>query len=621
MASTGFRTPRQLPLLPGYTSTLPPTSGKRQATLSYKIGAGPTICTPRGASEGLPAINLDLLQKQQDESRAASTARSTMTHEERRSARELERTRYRPGREPDWLKNDKKVLRFYAYHREAVHEDSREAVRARKCTIDFFLEDGSMSVCEPRQKNSGLQQGTVIKRHKIPLSEGGGFYSPQDLACGSTVTIYSHAYRIYDCDEFTRLYYEQAGGTQPPPEALPDELLAVEAARRPQVPDEARKQENLDIQRYYESLFGGGRKNKGLEKYLENDRRVLRFHCIWDDPTSYGVRNFFTLHYYLADDTVEVNEVLRKNSGRGPWPVFFQRNRLYKSPHVNPAPGMSAPKQVAYQTEELQVGTTVMVYGRELFIYDCDEFTRQFYSEEHSIEQGAYDITVPEEPRPEPQIPPHTGLGTEEDTLAGCKSLLPRAPKKDINKLLLESHLELRFEAQMETEIQDYQSRRFRVIFYIANETVGIDEVSGNNSGFYNGKFCARARAKNRATGKWFRSVDFFPGATVEINSVHFKLIRADQRTLNYMEQHTETFPYANAKAVASKVWPLAERLHGSHPVIPAKELQAMAKKEIGQELLDHELITLARKCGAPEAEGLGDDTTIDLTQVLDMAR
>jgi len=181
--------------------------------------------------------------------------------------------------------------------------------------------------------------------------------------------------------------------------------------------------------------------------------------------------------------------------------------------------------------------------------------------------------------------------------------------------------LELRFEAQMETEIQDYQSRRFRVIFYIANETVGIDEVSGNNSGFYNGKFCARARAKNRATGKWFRSVDFFPGATVEINSVHFKLIRADQRTLNYMEQHTETFPYANAKAVASKVWPLAERLHGSHPVIPAKELQAMAKKEIGQELLDHELITLARKCGAPEAEGLGDDTTIDLTQVLGMAR
>mmetsp|Transcript_22733 Transcript_22733/g.59289 ORF Transcript_22733/g.59289 Transcript_22733/m.59289 type:complete len:623 (-) Transcript_22733:316-2184(-) len=619
--STGLKfREKQLPLLPGYSSTLPPTNGKRNATLTYKVGAGPCINTPRGASAGLPAIDLDLLQKQQAE-RMASSARSAMTHEERRSARESARSAYRPGREPDWLKNDKKVLHFYAYHREAVHEDSREAVRVRRCTIDFFLEDGSMCICEPRQKNSGLQQGTVVKRHKIPKSEGGGFYSQKDLACRTTVKIYSHAYRIYDCDEFTRQYYEQAGGAQPPPEALPDDLLAMEATRRPQAMDEARKQENLDIQQYYESLFGGGKKNRGLEKYLENDRKVLRFHCIWDDPTSFGVRNFFTMHYYLADETVEVNEVLKKNSGRGPWPVFFQRGRLYKNPHVNPTPGMISPKQVAYQAEELQVGTTVMIYGRELFIYDCDEFTRNFYAEEHGIEQGEYDVTVPEEPRPEPQIPPHTGLGTEEDTLAGCKSLMPRAPKKDINKLMLESHLELRFEAQMVTEIPEYQSRRFRIIFFIGNETVAIDEISGSNSGFYNGKFCTRARVKNTATGTWFKPGDFFPGAAVEINSVVFTLTRADQRTLNYMEKHTETFPLADASVVASKVRPLAERLHRSRPVLLAKELQAMAEKEIGLELLDHELITLARRCGSPEAEGLGDETTIDLVQVLTMAR
>lgn len=618
MAYTG-RTKRQMPLLPGFSSTLPPTNGKRNATLTFKVGAGPCVNTPRGASLGLPAINLDLLQKQQTE-RATSTARPTMTHEERKSARESARSSYRPGREPDWLKNDKKVLHFHAYKRETVHEDVREAARVRRCTIDFFLEDGSMCVCEPRQKNSGLQQGTVVRRHMIPKAEGGGFFSQKDLACRSTISIYSHSYRIYDCDEFTRSYYEQTGKAQPPSEALPDDLLDMGATRRPQVPNEERKQENLDIQRYYESLFGGGRKNRGLDKYLENDRKVLRFHCIWDDPTSFGVRNLFTMHYYLADETVEVNEVLRKNSGRSPWPVFFQRNRLYKNPHVNPAPGMAAPKQVAYQTEELQVGTTVMVYGRELFIYDCDEFTRKFYSDEHGVEQGAYDVTVPEEPRLEPYIPPHTGLGTEEDTLEGCKSLMPGAPKKDINKLMLESHLELRFEAQMETEIQDYQSRRFRIIFYIANETVAIDEHSGNNSGFCNGRFCTRARVKNPATGTWFGPGDFFPGATLKVNSVDFKLIRADQRTLNYMEKHTETFPSADANAVASKVRSLAERLCSSRPVLPAKELQAMAKNENGQELLDHELITLARTCGAPGAECLGDDTTIDLNQVIDMA-
>ena len=39
------------------------------------------------------------------------------------------------------------------------------------------------------------------------------------------------------------------------------------------------------------------------------DRKVLRFKGYWDDHTKYGARLYFNIHYYLADNTMEFNEV------------------------------------------------------------------------------------------------------------------------------------------------------------------------------------------------------------------------------------------------------------------------------------------------------------------------
>jgi len=235
-------------------------------------------------------------------------------------------------------------------------------------------------------------------------------------------------------------------------------------------------------------------------------------------------------------------------------------------------------------------------------IYDCDEFTRNFYRDEHGIEQGAYDVSAPEEPKPEPTYPPHMGLGSEEDTLNGCKSLVPGPPKKDINKLMTQSHLELRFEARMVTHIRDYQSRLFRIKFFIADETVAIDEITGNNSGFFNGKFCARAKVKNPATGTWFKPEQFFVGAVVEINSFKFRLTRADGRTLNYMEADTVTFPFADLQAIVPKIAGLADKLREfkSGTALAPAEFQGMVKDKLSE----HETITLARACGKVEESG-----------------
>jgi hypothetical protein len=38
--------------------------------------------------------------------------------------------------------------------------------------------------------------------------------------------------------------------------------------------------------------------------------QVLRFYAVWDDRSGlYGDRRPYVVHYYLEDDTVEINEV------------------------------------------------------------------------------------------------------------------------------------------------------------------------------------------------------------------------------------------------------------------------------------------------------------------------
>ena len=66
---------------------------------------------------------------------------------------------------------------------------------------------------------------------------------------------------------------------------------------------------------------------------------MLRFHAYWDDTGAlFGDVRLYQLSYYLADDTLEVVEVLPRNCGRNPFPRFLRRMRLPK--HV---PAIGAP--------------------------------------------------------------------------------------------------------------------------------------------------------------------------------------------------------------------------------------------------------------------------------------
>ena len=77
-------------------------------------------------------------------------------------------------------------------------------------------------------------------------------------------------------------------------------------------------------------MLKGGRPNKNLESFLKNDRKVLSFSIVWEDRSYDGGDKFYTLNFFLADNSIEVKEINQPNTGRFPFPMLLKRQKLAK---------------------------------------------------------------------------------------------------------------------------------------------------------------------------------------------------------------------------------------------------------------------------------------------------
>uniref|UniRef100_T1H1C0 DM10 domain-containing protein n=1 Tax=Megaselia scalaris TaxID=36166 RepID=T1H1C0_MEGSC len=69
---------------------------------------------------------------------------------------------------PPWIAYDKQVLCFHAYFKETLQEVYHAPYQVRKVKILYFLEDGTITVHEPPVENSGIPQGCLVHRQRIP---------------------------------------------------------------------------------------------------------------------------------------------------------------------------------------------------------------------------------------------------------------------------------------------------------------------------------------------------------------------------------------------------------------------------------------------------------------------
>lgn len=201
--------------------------------------------------------------------------------------------------QPDYVKLDKQVLRFYGFFKESVVESRNENSRIRKLTIYYYLTDDTISINEDRETNTGIIQGIFLKRLKVKKDEG-SFYFYTDLIVGKDIYVYGRYIRLYDCDEYTREFYavqalEQPAKVDSPVDQFHDTIKKSKIVQ---------KRDN-SMKDYLEHKLGGG-KVHSQKQFLENDRKVLKFNAKYD-----GLN--YIIHYFLADDTVEIREIHQHN--------------------------------------------------------------------------------------------------------------------------------------------------------------------------------------------------------------------------------------------------------------------------------------------------------------------
>ena len=77
------------------------------------------------------------------------------------------------------------------------------------------------------------------------------------------------------------------------------------------------KKKDTEMKEFLEKSLGGGRV-ASQKQFLDNDRKVLRFFTRCEDLP-------YIIHYYLADDTVEIREVHHPNDGSHDFALLLRR--------------------------------------------------------------------------------------------------------------------------------------------------------------------------------------------------------------------------------------------------------------------------------------------------------
>ncbi|XP_038616368.1 EF-hand domain-containing family member C2 isoform X1 [Tachyglossus aculeatus] len=556
---------------------------------------------------------------------------------------------------PSWVAFDKQVLSFDAYFEDEVADKNQEPYRIRHCKIFFYLEDDTIQVVEPQVKNSGIPQGTIVRRHRIPLPppDEDRFYTVDFFNVDTEVIFYAQKYKIVDCDQFTKHFLRKLGVRVNPPVFRPEDPYTKERKKMTDGMNPLRPYEHLDT----------------LGQFLEHDGHVLRFFCLWDDTESeFGDPRELILHYFLADDTIEIKEVVQANSGRDAVPLFLNRRKL---PKFAPT-GMYQPGQITdrtllnvfgglvgnkgryildnrktgqvlqefYKDNDLTLGATINVWGRKILLCDCDDFTKEYYRTKYGIETFTpvpYKTTPSS--KPERTFPPYNGFGSEEDSLCSCVGILLKPPQKDFKKFMekdsfgCESNI-LRFIAKFITDDPVDKERKFIVSFFLSDDSISVFEPPQRNSGVIGGKFLERGRIKKPGQelyksepSEFYKAQDLFVGARVCFHGHNFLLVKTDEYTFNYMEKHAEEFPVANINVILNKLKAIGgpsateiKQIFAAMDPCHTKEMEYSKFRDVIANVTDgnlseHEIVTLGR------CYGIREDVDVDVNFLLALAQ
>jgi hypothetical protein len=224
----------------------------------------------------------------------------------------------------------------------------------------------------------------------------------------------------------------------------------------------------------------------------------------------------------------------------------LKRQKLAKQPILTHCPGMSLKKEEYYAPEDLLIGKKINIFGRETMIYDCDEFTKDWYKQNFDHDMIPIQLRKPRPNSMYNPLPAYNGYGTEEDSLGSVYSLQPKPPKLDMKKMFKQDMHILRFDSSLVSTEPDDESRKFIISFYCGDDTIQVYEICDKNSGRVGGKFMERKKHKNPINQNYYEEKDFLIGRTLFLGGYKFQLLKADEYTEKYMEDNPDQFPEAS---------------------------------------------------------------------------
>ncbi|KAL6444614.1 hypothetical protein ACFW04_002016 [Cataglyphis niger] len=476
--------------------------------------------------------------------------------------------------------------------------------------------------------------GILVRRQRIPIPDQVKYryYDILDLNIGKEPEIYGRVYKIVDCDKFTRHFLNRLGIPVPDPINIPKDPYS-----------EVRKAEVFPKK--------PSRMVDTLGNFLKYDKKVLRFYGYWDDTESlHGIVHDLELHYYLSDNTMEIKENLALNSGQDSGLMLVKRMKIPKFYTGLQPIGTEDPFTILnvlgedirqgyymvdslntgkistdyYKDNELNIGSTINVFGRKIVIIDMDDFTKEYYRKKYGLD----DFTPLTKPHKRDElyqpieriIPPYNGFGSYEDSLGNCFTMIPKPPKTDFIKFLyhdkqgFNSHV-LRFRAKMISKIPADEDRQFIIRVFLMDDAISIFELGKRNTGFLRSLFQKRMPVmlpdQDIFTSKkpeYYKPQDFYIGAHINLNNFHFEITSADIYALRYMELHCDKFPKANKKLILEKLreglQPVYKEFIQTYTpkdtkndirILEYEKLKEALRLYMKDKITEHEIITIAR--------------------------
>ncbi|KAG8229672.1 hypothetical protein J437_LFUL010004 [Ladona fulva] len=326
-----------------------------------------------------------------------------------------------------FLEYDGKVLRFN------VVWDSRdqEFGEVRPYMLNYYLSDDTVEVREVRKTNDGRDPfPLLLRRQKLPKNwkdlpanfpslvmeitekEVSEFYTPSDLMVGNTICVLGRRFLIYDCDAFTRRYFQdvlritqgQAISIEEKPPASPKRVrgrtctfqILLDNLRNSKLYIFPRFNSGMNALNYHFFTYsqeipphiGIGAPEDSLQscfnlqpqrpkpdfiKYLVNAGKVLRYTAKldWVHPEDQDRR--FVISYCLADGKVQIQEL--ENRSTGIPGGRFLRAMLLPKHNTNP----DDPEY--YSPADFGIGCRVIAFGHHFIITGADLFVYRYMEE------------------------------------------------------------------------------------------------------------------------------------------------------------------------------------------------------------------------------------------------